>query len=50
MIRNAIRTARKRMPTIGIGLRGKSRVLEDAETKLMRAVDAIVGSVSGWLV
>jgi hypothetical protein len=28
-------------------LRGKSRVLEDAETKLMRAVDAIVGAVSG---
>ena len=47
MIRNAIANRKKAIADDRHWLREKSRVLEDAETKLMRAVDAIVGAVSG---
>jgi hypothetical protein len=46
MIRKAIANRKKAIADDRHWLRGKNRVLEDAETKLMRAVDAIVGSVS----
>jgi len=45
MIRKAIENRKKSIAEDREWLRGKNTVLEDAETKLMRAVDAIVKSM-----
>jgi argininosuccinate lyase len=45
MIRKAIENRKKSIAEDREWLRGKNMVLEDAETKLMRAVDAIVKSM-----